>query len=393
VVLGETVYKLHVIPSGILREGLIAIIGNGVVVDPLSLLAEINQLETQGVPTADRLQLSDRAHLVLPTHRLLDGLHESNLGGKRIGTTGRGIGPAYADKAARTGLRGYDLLNQERFTRKVKEHFLAANRRIEWLGGEPVEIDTTLDELRAARERLAPYVTDSVALVHEAYARGRSILLEGAQGTQLDIDFGTYPYVTSSNTTGGGFATGSGLPPTAMTEIHGVLKTFTTRVGEGPFVTEIHGSEGERLRGTGENQWDEYGTTTGRPRRCGWLDLVVARFAARVNGATHLHLTKLDVLSGLPSLDVCVAYELDGQRLETVPADAEALSRCQPVYESMAGWNDDVADARTFDELPAPAQAYVRRIFAALGLSQGSVSVGPRRDQMVPIEPGSIPTR
>ncbi|MFW5856399.1 MAG: adenylosuccinate synthase [Planctomycetota bacterium] len=386
VVLGETVYKLHIVPSGILRDGVTSVIGNGVVVDPLALCEEIGGIEAQGVSVDGRLRLSDRAHLVLPWHRVLDGLSEHSLGTRKIGTTGRGIGPAYADKAARTGLRGWDLRDADRFRTRVADGLAVANRRIEWLGGEPLDPDETIGRLAAAQARLAPLVADTVAMLHDAHAAGRAILMEGAQGTQLDIDFGTYPYVTSSNTTGGGFATGSGLPPSAIGEMHGVFKAFTTRVGEGPFVTELEGPLAERLRGTGENQWDEYGTTTGRPRRVGWLDLVIGRFAARVNGVTQLHITKLDVLTGVGDLQVCTAYELDGERIDTVPADADALARCTPVYETVPGWTEDITGARTLDDLPANARAYVRRILDALGLARGSVSVGPRRDQFLRLE-------
>ncbi|MFH0910307.1 MAG: adenylosuccinate synthase [Planctomycetota bacterium] len=385
VVLGKTVFKLHVVPSGILREGVRSVVGNGVVFDPARLVAEIEGLEAMGIGVEGRLYLSDRAHMVLPYHQVLDGLQESSRGTRKIGTTGRGIGPAYADKAARLGLRAHDLLDEERFLKKLRELLSYGNRRIEVFGGEALDVAAHVEKLRRARGRLAPFVADTVSLLHEAYGAGKDILLEGAQGTQLDIDFGTYPFVTSSNTTGGGFCTGSGLPPSAVDRVHGVFKAFTTRVGEGPFVTEASEEESARLRGTGDQQWDEYGTTTGRPRRCGWCDLVLGRYAARVNGVTNLHITKLDVLSGLATLPLCTGYELDGRESHAVPADIDALSRAKPLYETLPGWSEPLAEIRAFDELPAAARGYVRRIFEEMKMSSGTVSVGPRRDQIVPV--------
>ncbi|MHC4870780.1 MAG: adenylosuccinate synthase [Planctomycetota bacterium] len=383
VVLGTEVYKLHVIPSGILRDGVMSVIGNGVVMDPLGVVTEIVGLKEKGIDVNGRLMISDRAHLVMPYHRVLDGLNESNLGSKKIGTTGRGIGPAYSDKAARTAVRGYDLKGENNFREKISARISQMNKRIEYLGGEQVEEDKAVAELMEARKVLAPLISDTVHYMHEAYAASKSILMEGAQGSQLDIDFGTYPYVTSSNTTGGGFATGSGLPPASIDEMHGIFKAFTTRVGEGPFVSELEGDLGNKLRGTGENQWDEFGTTTGRPRRCGWCDLVVGRFAARVNGVTNLHVTKLDVMSGFDEMKICVAYKLDGKEIDTMPAACEDLARCEPVYETIAGWDGDITEVKEFGDLPENARKYSEMIFKALGISKGTVNVGPRRDQSI----------
>jgi adenylosuccinate synthase len=384
VVLGDKVYKLHVIPSGILRKGVTSVIGNGVVLDPLSLVEEIKSVQEQGVQVEGRLLISDRAHLVMPWHRVLDGLNESSLGEKKIGTTGRGIGPTYADKAARISLRGHDLLCADSFAQKVRDRLALANRKIEFLGGETMDVEETVNQLEPARKCLAPLIRDTVDYLHTAFAEGKSMLMEGAQGSQLDIDFGTYPFVTSSNTTGGGFATGSGLPPTAIDAVHGIFKAFTSRVGEGPFPTELDGELAGRMRGTGENQWDEFGTTTGRPRRCGWCDLVVGRFAARVNGVTHLHLTKLDCLSGFDDIQLCTAYELDGKLIDTLPADGDSLERCKPVYESYPGWTEDLTAITDFEDLPENAKNYARKVFEVLGVSEGTVNVGPRRDQSIP---------
>jgi adenylosuccinate synthase len=384
VVIGKEIYKLHVIPSGILREGVISIIGNGTVVDPLSLVEEINGLLEKGIKVEGRLLLSDRAHLVMPYHKVLDGLNESSLGEKKIGTTGRGIGPTYADKAARTAVRGHNLKSEADFKNVFYARATAMNKRIEFLGGEPIDIDKSYAELEEARKILAPLVADTVAFVHKEFAAGKGMLLEGAQGSQLDIDFGTYPYVTSSNTTGGGFATGSGLAPNSITEMHGIFKAFTTRVGEGPFVTESENEETlMRLRGTGENQWDEYGTTTGRPRRCGWCDVVTGRFAARINGVNNLHITKLDILSGFDKLKICTGYELNGEVIDTMPACSDDLYKCKPVYEEVDGWEGDISGVRNFDDLPEGAQSYVRKIFTELGVKKGTVNVGPDREQSI----------
>ncbi len=383
VVIGDDIYKLHVIPSGILREGVISVIGNGVVFDPIGVVTEITGLKEKGIDVSSRLMISERAHLVMPYHKILDGLNEENLGEQKIGTTGRGIGPAYADKAARTAIRGGDLKDEDKFKEKVLDRIKAMNKRIEFLGGEKVDAQVALTELLEARKILAPLIKDTVYYLHQAYASGKNILMEGAQGSQLDIDFGTYPFVTSSNTTGGGFATGSGLPATAVDEMHGIFKAFTTRVGEGPFVSEIKDEIGDKLRGTGENQWDEFGTTTGRPRRCGWCDLVVGKFATRISGVNNLHITKLDIMSGFDEIKVCVAYKLNGETIDTMPASYEDLAMCEPVYEVIEGWKEDITGITEFSDLPDNAQKYAEMIFNALEIKKGTINVGPRRDQSI----------
>ena len=383
VVVQGDVYKLHFIPSGILHRNAVCVIGNGVVLDPVVMVEEIAALEKRGVSTRDRLFISDRVHMVMPTHKLLDGVSEKQLGSKKIGTTGRGIGPTYADKANRCGLRGHLLKDEKAFREAACELMQLHNRRIEWLGGTPQDIDAALPVLLAARKTLEPYVADTAEMAWTSYAANKRILLEGAQGMHLDIDYGTYPYVTSSNTTTAGLFTGSGLPPASVAQVNGCIKAFTTRVGEGPFVTELAGDLAGRLRGTGSNQWDEFGTTTGRPRRCGWLDLVVARYAARINGVTHLHITKLDVLSGFEELQVCVGYHLDGREIGVIPASLGDLERCRPVYRTLEGWNEPLAGISSFDRLPKAAREYCRFIAEFTGAKIGSVGVGPAREHTI----------
>ncbi len=385
VVVGSDVFKLHLLPSGIIRETVTCVIANGVVVNPLTLCAEVDELEGRGLPVLKRLVLSDRAHMLLPYHRILDGLREAQRGKGTLGTTKRGIGPAYADKARRSGLRWHHARDPGAFADILRARAETANREIRELGGEPADIDALMEEILPAVARLRPCITDSVSLLQAALDGDRSILLEGAQGAMLDIDFGTYPYLTSSNTTIGGLITGTGIPPQRIDEVHGILKAFTTRVGAGPFPTELTDERGDLLRGTGENQWDEFGTTTGRPRRCGWLDLVVGRYAARINGVTHLHITKLDVLSAFDELKVCTAYELDGRHIETYPASLEDLARCKPKYETLPGWEKDLSDCTSPAELPEAAWAYLRRIGEGVGVPVATVSFGPGRGQTLPV--------
>jgi adenylosuccinate synthase len=381
VIAGET-FKLHLIPSGILRENVVAVIGNGVMLDPRGAVKEIASLEARGIKTAGRLLISDRAHLVLPFHITLDGLHEQARGAGKLGTTRQGIGPAYGDKAARCGLRGHHLLNAETFPALLRERLAGANRLTNNLSDRAAQInEIEAKEILAAADKLRPYIADTVTYLQDAVAAGKNVLLEGAQGTMLDIDFGTYPFVTSSNTTVGGCCTGSGLPPTKIDEVHGVLKAFTTRVGTGPFPTELSGAEAEALRGDGRNQWDEFGTTTGRPRRCGWLDLVVAKYAAQINGATHLHITKLDVLSAFADIKICVGYSRNGAKVSGYPADLDLLAECEPIYESFAGWNCPLAGAKKIGDLPAAAQKYLTLIADFCGAKIASASYGPAREQ------------
>lgn len=376
VVTGGKKYVLHLIPSGILHAGKPCVIGNGVVVDPLELLEEIKMVESHGFVTAGRLTVSDRAHLAMTYHRALDKAAETGRGiGRKIGTTGRGIGPTYGDKVARCGLRMGDLVQPD-FPVRLTERINDANRELATLGAGLIDLKQTLEVYARAACELAPYVTDTVALVHAADRAGRSILLEGAQGTMLDIDFGTYPFVTSSNPTAGGACTGSGLSPRRIDRVVGVIKCYTTRVGEGPFPTELNDDTGELLRQRGK----EFGATTGRPRRCGWFDAVVGRYAAAVNGVDFWAMTKLDVLDTLPVLRICTAYEGDNVRHETFPASLSVLSRCRPVYEEMAGWMEPTSHITRYEDLPLKARAYVERLVTLIGGRLGILSVGPARE-------------
>ena len=369
---------LHLIPSGVLHAGKICVIGNGVVVDPGVLLSEIEGLQERGFLTDPaQLRISDRANVIMPWHKVLDGLREDAGGG--IGTTRRGIGPSYESKVRRTAIRTADLVDAAAFEELVIRELVDANASIQALGGEPLKAKDVLEEYGRCRARLVPYVVDTAQLLHEASARRERILFEGAQGTLLDVDHGTYPFVTSSNAVAGGACTGAGIGPTMIDAVLGISKAYTTRVGEGPFPTELHGEEGEQLRKSG----GEFGATTGRPRRCGWLDLVVLRHAVRVNGLTSIALTKVDVLSGLKSVKVCTGYRLGDQILDTVPAARGALDRVQPLYEELPGWSADVTGARTWRELPVEARAYVNRVEQLAGVPVSLVSVGPGRSQTI----------
>jgi adenylosuccinate synthase len=373
VVNGEKVV-LHLLPSGILRPGCANVIGNGVVADPVVLLAEIDALRAKGVAIeAANLLISLHAHVIMPYHKTLDKLREMAAGSGKIGTTGRGIGPTYEDKVARRGIRVVDLLDGARLRDRLDEIVPEKNRMIcGWYGGDPVDHERLADEYAALGERLRPFAGDAVAFLHRLQSEGKSILFEGAQGTFLDVDHGTYPFVTSSNTVAGAACAGSGVGPTAIDEVVGIAKAYTTRVGSGPFPTEALGDDGERLRATGH----EFGATTGRPRRCGWFDAALVRFACRVNGLTRIALTKLDVLSGLDRIPVCVAYEgTDG-----VPG---ALEEARPVWEEMPGWKQDISGCRSRAELPAAARAYVDRLQQLSGVPIELVSVGPDRAQTI----------
>ncbi len=385
ITIGDRVVKLHAVPSGIFRAGCVNLIGNGVVVNPRNLLREIAEIEAAGRPvTPANLRISPAAHIILPGHIALDAARERTRGG--LGTTQRGIGFAYMDKASRTGLRAGAMLDPERFAELVQAHTEATHRQLAAeYGGPALDAVAAAADYAAAARRLAPFVGDTFELAHATLARGGDVLAEGAQGVMLDIDHGTYPYVTSSSTTIGGVLTGLGLPAQAVTRVVGVAKAFTSRVGAGPFPTEIEGDLALRLRGTGANAWDEYGSTTGRPRRVGWFDAVAVRQAVRLNGITELALTKLDVLSGLAELRIATAYTLDGARLDAFPADAEAHSRVTPVYETVPGWADDVSAARDFAHLPVAARAYVARLEALTGARVSVISVGPERDQMMSV--------
>ena len=383
--IGGVRYVLHLIPSGIFRAQTKCVIGNGLVVDPSGLLAEIREVRAAGFSVENRLFLSDRAHLVLPYHRALDAGRERMLSdGERIGTTQRGIGPAYVDKAQRTGLRAGALCLPE-FPDMVRARVEDANRRLAAQGQPKLDADAIVGQAVADARELAPLVADTVSLLHDAMARGESILFEGAQGTMLDVDFGTYPFVTSSNATAGGASTGSGVPPHRIDRVIGVLKAYTTRVGEGPFPTELLDATGERLRAEGR----EFGATTGRPRRCGWFDAVLARYSARVSGIDAWALTKLDVLDGFDTIRVCIAYEADGRRYDTVPADAGVLARCRPVYEDHPGWMSPLRGTASLADLPDAARAYVARIEGLTGVPVQILSVGPGRENTIQIDPGT----
>lgn len=385
VTIGPEVFKLHLIPSGIIHPGLTCVIGNGVVINPAVLIQELEALAARGIDVSPkRLKISRAAHLITPAHIALDQAREKALAEEAIGTTLRGIGPAYTDKTARTGLRAGMLESPELLADAVYAHVEEKNSHLERLYGfpplDPGEV-TALFARHAAR--LAPYLADTSRLLNESLREGLSILAEGAQGTLLDLDHGTYPFVTSSSPTAGGALTGLGIGPTNVARVVGVAKAFTTRVGGGPFPCELHGPAALRLRGTGEQPWDEYGTTTGRPRRVGWLDTLILRHAAEINGLTELALTKLDILSGLPEVPLCVGYELDGHRIDYFPTELSLLERCQPIYETMPGWREDISDVRKLERLPGAARRYVERIGQAIGLPVCLISVGPARDQVV----------
>jgi adenylosuccinate synthase len=376
---GPEKYVLHLVPSGILYPGKINVIGNGVVVDPVALLEEIGHLRGRGIAIGDNLFVSETAQLVFPYHRLLDEVREAQKGKRKIGTTKRGIGPAYADKVARTGLRVVELLSPERFSEKLRRKVRENNEILKALGARPLSFARIDAEYRACARRLRPHIADTVTMLNKAVRDGKNILCEGAQGTMLDIDFGTFPFVTSSNATAGGACTGTGIPPHRIDRVVGVMKAYTTRVGEGPFPTELLDGSGNLLRETGR----EFGATTGRPRRCGWFDAVATRYAVMVNGIDELAVTKLDVLDALPKIKACVAYKVAGKLRETVPAEAELLQRCKPVYQEFDGWQASTNGARSFDELPAKARNYLLKIAELSGARLGIVSVGARREETI----------
>jgi adenylosuccinate synthase len=369
-------YILHLIPSGILRRRKICVIGNGVVIDPVALVAEIDGLRKLGITIERNLLISDCAHLVLPYHRLLDEQRELRRG--KIGTTKRGIGPAYADKAARTGLRISDLMQPIVFSKKLQAKILENNRILQALGAKPINFREVNESYLAAGEKLRPFVANTVVYLHHALARGKEILFEGAQGTFLDIDHGTYPYVTSSNTTAGGACTGTGVPPHRMDRVVGVMKAYTTRVGEGPLPTEDR-----RLAETFHNQGREFGATTGRKRRCGWFDAVATRYATMINGIDELAITNLDGLDYVDPIRVCVAYRLNEKRLDVPPCDAAQLANCEPLYEEVPGWNRPTGSAKKFSQLPPAARAYVKYISNLTGAKLSMISVGPTRGETI----------
>jgi adenylosuccinate synthase len=380
-VVGSEKIVLHLIPSGILHEGKRCIIGNGVVLDPEVFIKEITKLKESGRIKDDAcLLLSESLHVIMPYHKRIDIAREAKSGDKKIGTTGRGIGPCYEDKIGRRGIRLMDLINEEVFARKLKEFLVEKNFLLENLLGEtPCNFDEILAEYRGYAAVLAKYVADTSLVLGKDLKAGKKVLFEGAQGTLLDVDHGTYPYVTSSSTCAGGACTGSGVSPRDIHEIVGISKAYVTRVGSGPFPTELLDATGEQLRQTG----GEFGATTGRPRRCGWFDTMVIRYAVRVNGLTGIALTKLDVLSDFDTIKVCTGYTFEGKTLETLPAALEIFENCQPVYEELPGWRTDITEVKSFEELPENARSYVRRLEELAGCPIVMVSVGPRRDQTI----------
>ena len=385
VTIAEQIFKLHLIPSGIIHPGVVCLIGNGTVVNPAVLLREMDALAARGVDIGPaRLKLSGGAHLITPAHIALDRAHERARGKEAIGTTMRGIGPTYTDKARREGLRAELLADPNRLAEVLRHHVAARNEAlVGGYGEEPLDGEAAVAEWLDYAARLAPHLVDGPLLIDEALGRGEMVLAEGAQGTLLDIDHGTYPFVTSSSPTAGGALTGLGVGPRMVERVIGVAKAFTTRVGSGPFPTELDGAAAARLRGTGQNPWDEFGTTTGRPRRVGWLDLPILRHARRVNSLSELVLTKLDILSGLAEIPVCVAYEVAGRRVESFPTDLHVLAQCRPIYETLPGWAEDVTWARRPADLPAAARRYVDFVAAGAGAPVSFVSVGPGREQFI----------
>ncbi|HZO68363.1 MAG TPA: adenylosuccinate synthase [Kribbellaceae bacterium] len=382
VVIGSEKYALHLLPSGILTPGCTPVIGNGVVVDLSVLFTEIDGLEARGVDTS-RLVVSANAHVIPPYNRTLDKVTERFLGKRRIGTTGRGIGPTYADKMNRIGIRIQDLYDENILRQKVEGALDIKNQLlVKVYNRRAVTVQETVEELLSYAERLRPMVADTGVLLHRALDDGKTVVLEAGQATLLDVDHGTYPFVTSSNAISAGACTGSGIPPTRIDRVMAVVKAYTTRVGEGPFPTELLGADGEWLR----QQGFEFGTTTGRPRRCGWYDAVIARYAARVNGVSDFVLTKLDTLTGREKIPICVAYDVAGSRYDELPMTQSDFHHAKPVYEELDGWSEDITGCRSFDDLPKNAQNYVRAVESMSGALISAVGVGPERTQMVILE-------
>jgi adenylosuccinate synthase len=381
------IFKLHLIPSGIVREGIICLIGSGVVVNPAVFLRELDALEARGVDISpDRLKVSHNAHLITPAHVALDKALEQQRGDEAIGTTQRGIGPAYTDKTSRSGIRAGSLADSEGLGDLIQAHIRAKNEVLTKIYGV-AGLDATAVAAQYAEyaRRMAPYLANGPALLDDALQNGKTVLAEGAQGTFLDLDHGTYPFVTSSSSSAGGALIGLGVGPKMVGRIIGITKAFTSRVGSGPFPTELSGEAAVRLRGTGSKPWDEFGTTTGRPRRVGWLDLVMLDHARRINSLTELVITKLDILSGLEELPVCVGYQLNGEQLKGFPADLRTLALCRPIYETLPGWEEDIMQVKRMSALPANARQYVQFVSETVGVPVSIVSVGPGREQVIEV--------
>jgi adenylosuccinate synthase len=383
IVFGGTSYKLHMIPSGIFYKDKICVLGNGMVIHPKALIEELQYLQNYGIST-ENLRISDRAHLIMPYHIRLDKAEEVRKGDSKIGTTGKGIGPAYMDKAARMGIRVSDLLDPQQFTEKLTQNLEEKNELLEKLHGtDGFHFQEIYESYMDCAQRLAPYVTDTSVVLNDAIDQGSRVLFEGAQGVMLDVDQGTYPFVTSSNPVAGGVCIGSGVGPTKIHQVVGVAKAYTTRVGDGPFPTELHDETAHQIRETGH----EYGTTTGRPRRVGWFDSVVVRHARRVSGITGLSLNSIDVLTGLETVKICTAYQVDGKVLENYPANLHILAQCQPIYEELPGWKEQITQVRNLHELPIQAQHYIERITYLTGIPLTIFSVGPDRKQTIQVRP------
>lgn len=378
VIIGDQQFILHLVPSGILRENVKCVIGNGVVIDPQALLDEIKFLESSGISTKGRLFISHNAHLIMPYHKLLDQINESGV--NKIGTTGRGIGPCYIDKYARKGIRIVDLLDREVLKEKIKLNLEEKNNFLKKVYNHAeLNVDEIINEYVEFDKQIDQYITDAPALLNNAILEGQSVLIEGAQGTMLDVDHGTYPFVTSSNPTSGGACTGTGIPPTKISSVFGIVKAYTTRVGNGPFPTELFGDEGEELRKTGA----EFGATTGRPRRCGWFDAFLLNYSRMINGIERTAITKLDVLGYLDEIKVCVGYEKNGKKLKFYPTDISQLENVTPVYETLKGWKQDISGARSFKDLPAECKDYLSFISQESGIEIKIISVGPKREQTI----------
>ena len=385
VTVGNETFKLHLIPSGVIHPRPVGVIGNGVVVNPTVLLNEIDSLRQAGVDiTPQRLKISHAAHLITPAHRALDAAQEAGRGHSKIGTTLRGIGPAYTSKVSRQGIRMASMLNLDTYVESLGAHIELVNGQLTSLfRAEPLDPKTVVEEYVGYARQIRPYISEVSGLLSDALSRGQRVLAEGAQGTLLDLDHGTYPYVTSSNPSAAGALTGLGLGVGCADRVIGVTKAFQSRVGEGPFPSELSGEMATRLRGTGENPWDEFGTTTGRPRRVGWLDGVLLRYAVRINGITELALTKLDILTGIDTLKICHAYRSNGTLYHDLPMGPGELERFEPVYQELPGWRQDIRPVRSWEALPAEARAYILKVEALSSVTVRLVSVGPERDQVV----------
>ena len=376
VIIGDKKYILHLIPSGILREDVICVIGNGVVIDPTALLEEIEILKKNGIGVDGRLYISHNAHLIMPYHKLLDSISES--GESKIGTTGRGIGPCYIDKFARKGIRIVDLLDRIELEKKIRLNLKEKNELLEKVyGHEGLDVDLIVKEYQEFDRTIDKYIRDVPTFLNNQIAEGKSILLEGAQGALLDVDHGTYPFVTSSSPTSGGACTGTGIPPTKINSVIGIVKAYTTRVGNGPFPTELLNDEGEKLRQIGA----EFGATTGRPRRCGWYDAFLVAYSQMVNGITSAAITKLDVLSSFEKIKVCVGYELNGKQIKYFPTSVEQLSKVKPIYDELDGWNEEISNCTSYEQLPIKTKEYLNFIAKHSGIKIDIISVGPKRKQ------------